>query len=64
MSATKLNRLLPIGTILLAIGLGLHLWTHGDYSEGISGFLIGVSLVLIIAGFAKRFSRQPDSTGN
>ncbi len=63
MSASKLNRLIPIGTILLAAGLGMHLWTHGDYTESISGFLIGISIVCIIAGFAKRFSKQPDSIG-
>ena len=63
MSAAKLNRLLPTGTILLAAGLGLHLWARGNFAEGISGFLIGIAVVLIIAGFANRFSKQPDSTG-
>jgi hypothetical protein len=63
MSVTKLTRLLPIGTILLAVGLGLHLWTRGDYSESISGFLIGIGVVFMIAGFANRFSKQPGSAG-
>jgi hypothetical protein len=63
MSVAKLNRLLPIGTILLSVELGLHIWTHGDYSESISGFLIGIAVVLIIAGFMNRFSKQPDSMG-
>lgn len=62
MSLAKLNRLLPIGTILLAAGLGLHIWTHGDYSESASGFLIGIAVVFIIAGFTSRYSKQPDST--
>ncbi|HKF06297.1 MAG TPA: hypothetical protein VKB49_28525 [Candidatus Sulfotelmatobacter sp.] len=61
MSVARLTRLLPIGAILLAAGLGLHLWTHGDFSESISGFLIGIGVVFIIAGFANRFFKQPDS---
>ena len=62
MPVTKLHRLLPIGTILLAAGLGLHIFAHGDYSESVSGFLIGSAVVFIIAGFTGRFSKRPDST--
>jgi hypothetical protein len=47
----KLSRLLPLGLVLLASGLLLHYWMHGDYAESISGFLIGISVVLMIAGF-------------
>ena len=63
MSVTRLNRLLPIATILLAAGLGLQLWTHGDYSESISGFLIGIGVVFMIAGFVNRISKRPGSAG-
>lgn len=62
MSVAKLHRVLPIGTILLAAGLGLHNWIRGDYSDGLSGFLVGIGVILIIAGFANRFSKQPSST--
>lgn len=63
MSAAKPNRPLPIGTILLAAALGLHIWTKGDYAESISGFLSGIAVVLVIWGFVNRFSKQPDSMG-
>ena len=52
MESRKLGRVLPIGLVLLASGLLLHNWMRGDYAESISGFLIGISLVFIIAGFA------------
>jgi hypothetical protein len=58
MSMKKLNRLLPIGLIMLSAGLGLHIWTRGDYSESAAGFLIGISLVFVIAGFVGRFAKQ------
>ncbi len=53
----NLSRLVPIGLVLLSGGLLLNHWIHGDYAESISGFLIGLSLVFIIAGFVGR-SRQ------
>ncbi len=49
----KMNRLMPIGLVLLASGLLLHRM-HGDYVESISGFLIGISIVFLIAGFVGR----------
>ena len=54
MESRKLSRLLPTGLVLLATGLLLHNWMHGDYAESISGFLIGISVVSMIAGFAGR----------
>lgn len=50
----KLSQLLPLGVVLLASGLLLHNSMHGDYADSISGFLIGVSLVFMITGFAAR----------
>lgn len=52
MSRHKMTRLLPIGLVLLASGLLLHNWMRGDYAESVSGFLIGISLVFMIVGFA------------
>lgn len=51
MSSTKLHYLFPIGTLILAAGLVLHNWTHGRYTEFTAGFLIGMSIVFMIAGF-------------
>lgn len=36
---------------MLAAGLVLHNWTHGRYTEFTAGFLIGMSIVFMIAGF-------------
>jgi hypothetical protein len=47
----KLNRLLPIGLLMLATGLLLHNWMHGRYTEFAGGFLIGMAAVFMIAGF-------------
>ena len=49
MVSRKLSRLLP-AELVLASGLLLHNWLHGDYAEATSGFLIGMSAVLMIAG--------------
>jgi hypothetical protein len=52
-SSTRLYYLFPVGTIMLAAGLLLHNWTHGRYTEFAAGFLIGMSIVLMIAGFVR-----------
>ena len=53
MSSTRLHYLFPVGTLMLAAGLLLHNWTHGRYTEFTAGFLIGMSLVFMIAGFVR-----------
>jgi hypothetical protein len=53
MSANKLGRLLPLGLLMLAAGLILRNWTHGRYSDFSAGFLIGISIVFMLAGFMK-----------
>jgi hypothetical protein len=57
-SSASLHRLFPIGTLMLAAGLVLHIWTHGRYTEFTAGFLIGMSIVFMIAAFV-RHSRAP-----
>jgi len=47
----KLNRLLPIGLLMLATGLVLHNWVHGRYTDFVGGFLIGMAAIFMIAGF-------------
>jgi hypothetical protein len=46
---------LSIGAGLLALvaGLCLRLWTHGNFSHFASGFLLGVSIALLILGLAQ-----------
>lgn len=50
----KLNRLLPIALLMLAAGLSLRIFMHARHSEFVSGFLIGMSLVFMIAGLASQ----------
>lgn len=45
------HRLFPVGTLMLAAGLVLHNWMHGRHTEFTAGFLIGMSIVFMIAGF-------------
>ena len=50
---------MPVGLLMLAAGLILHMFVHARYTEFASGFLIGMSLVFMIAGFtlpSKRIS--------
>ena len=56
MLRSKLKVLLPIGLVTLSGGLILHNWTHGRYSDFASGFLIGMSIVFLIAS---QFNRSP-----
>ena len=48
----KFNRLVRL--LMLSGGLVLHNWIHGRYTEFAGGFLIGMSIVFMIAGFAGR----------
>jgi hypothetical protein len=57
MPQDKLNRLLPVGLVMLATGLFLRNFAHGHFSNFGAGILIGMSLVFMIAGFV-RLSRN------
>lgn len=50
----KLNRLFPVGLLMLASGLILHNWMHGRYWDFAAGFLIGLSIIFVIVGFVGR----------
>jgi hypothetical protein len=39
--------------LALAVGLGLRLWTHGNFAHFASGFFLGVSIALLILGLAR-----------
>ncbi len=49
----NLNYLLPTGAFMLSGGLLIHNFLHGRCTEFAAGFLIGMSLVFVIAGFVK-----------
>lgn len=46
-----------VGLVALVAGLLLRLYTHTNYTDFTAGFLIGISLVLIIAGFVRQRRR-------
>ena len=41
------------GCLALSAGVGLHVWAHGTYASAASGFLLGVSIALLILGLAR-----------
>jgi hypothetical protein len=40
------------GCLALMLGISLHLWIHGNMSHFASGFLLGISIALLIRGLA------------
>jgi hypothetical protein len=45
------------GSLCLAIGITVRLWTYGNFSHFASGFLLGVSIALLMLGFARSSRR-------
>jgi hypothetical protein len=41
------------GSLALSAGLGLHLWMDGNLAHFAGGFLLGVSIALLILGLAR-----------
>ena len=41
------------GSLALALGIAVQLWTSGNFSHFASGFLLGVSIALLILGLAR-----------
>jgi hypothetical protein len=41
------------GSLALAASICLRLWLHGNYSHFGSGFLLGISIALLIRGLAR-----------
>jgi hypothetical protein len=39
------------GSLALAVGTGVQIWMHGAFAHFASGFLLGVSIALLILGF-------------
>lgn len=55
------SRSLPIagGALALSLGLLVRLWTQGSIAHFTSGFLLGVSVALLILGLEQPKSRIP-----
>ena len=58
MSRSQFNPLRPIGLLMLAAGLWLHIGMQGDYAQSVSGWLLGISVVFLGFGF---FSQKPQA---
>jgi hypothetical protein len=50
----KGNLYVAAGSFALALGLSLRVWTHGNYSHFATGFLVGISLALLVFGPRRR----------
>jgi len=57
-SPDKLKNLFPVGMLSLSAGLILHNFLHTRYSEFAAGVLIGMSIVLMIAGLRYQKKRS------
>ena len=42
------------GSVALAVGICVHFWTHGNFAHFTSGFLMGVSIALLILGLGRQ----------
>jgi hypothetical protein len=56
MIRSKARFLIAVGTLAMAVGTGLRLWTHGSYSHFTAGFLIGLAIVFLIFGVVQQRS--------
>ena len=54
MARRKISFLIRVGLFALAAGILVRLYTHSNYSEFAAGFLMGLSLVLMIAGLVRQ----------
>jgi hypothetical protein len=50
----KSNYFTAAGSLALALGISLRLWMHANLVNFVSGFLLGVSIALLIGGLAGR----------
>lgn len=57
----KPSSLVATGLLTLAAGLGLHIFVHERYSHFAAGFLIGMSIVFIVAGFVRQSLRRKNA---
>jgi hypothetical protein len=50
----RLNLSFRVGLLLLAAGLASRFWAHSKYGEFGIGFLLGLSIILLIVGFVRQ----------
>jgi uncharacterized membrane protein YfcA len=55
----KISAFVPVGLLGVMAGIFLHYYTHEHYSDFVSGFLMGVSIVLLIFGVAQQMKSMP-----
>jgi len=49
MTQQKRKFLIAAGSLGLVTGIGLRLWTHGNFAHFAAGFFLGMSVVLLLA---------------
>lgn len=54
MNQRKMSLFTPVGLLVLVAGLLVRQFTHSNYSDFAAGFLMGGSLVLLIAGLVRQ----------
>jgi hypothetical protein len=54
MNPRKDRRFIAVGSLALSGGLAMNLWGTGRAAHFTSGFLLGLSIVLLLYGIARR----------
>ncbi len=60
MSSNKNGLFTAAGALAMSVGLGLHLWVPGNTAHFASGFLLGMSIALLILGLAGKSRRTTE----
>jgi hypothetical protein len=58
MSERKISPFVPVGLVALVAGIFLRHFTHERYSDFAGGFLMGMALVFLIFGYARKVKSQ------
>lgn len=59
----KRNYYTAIGSLALVVGITLRLWMHGIYVDFLSGFAMGLAIVLLIVGVMRSRSDAAHDCG-
>lgn len=54
MSQRKISRFVPVGLLVMVLGIFLQHFTHERYSDFAGGFLMGMALVFLIFGVMQK----------
>jgi uncharacterized membrane protein YfcA len=54
----KITLFVPVGLLGVVAGVFLHYYVHGQYSDFASGFLMGLSVVLLIFGVVQQMTGE------